>query len=105
MVIKMPKKENSIQTEILDFLKGNRKKGIEPFGGWWINFHGGDLYMPRGIPDIIGCYKGRFIAFEVKRPGETPSAIQSATLRALRKSGATAETVYSLDDVKKILGG
>ena len=63
-------KENSIQSDILDFLRGNKKKGIKGIGGWWLNFHGGDPFMPRGLPDIIGCLNGRFIALEAKRPGE-----------------------------------
>jgi len=37
-------------------------------GGWWFKTHG-SAYQMAGVPDIIGCYKGRFIAFEVKIPG------------------------------------
>ena len=58
------KKENSIQSDCLDYLRGNRTKGIKGVGGWWLNFHGGDPFMPRGIPDIIGCYHGRVVDFE-----------------------------------------
>lgn len=99
----MSKSENSIQAEILDFLRGNKKKGIKPFGGYWLNFHGGDPYMPRGIPDIIGCYRGRFVALEVKRPGEQPRAIQVVALKALKRAGAITAIVHSLDDVKEVL--
>lgn len=28
----------------------------------------GSEHMMAGLPDIIGCYKGRFFAFEVKEP-------------------------------------
>lgn len=99
----MSKKENSIQSEILDFLRGNKKKGIQPLGGYWLNFHGGSPYMPRGIPDIIGCYRGRFVALEVKRPGEKPSVIQGVTLRALKRAGAITAIVHSLDETKEVL--
>lgn len=27
-------------------------------------------YGRKGIPDIVGCYKGRFFAIEVKAPGK-----------------------------------
>ena len=94
------KKENSIQAEILTFLRGDKKKGIKGIGGWWLNFHGGDPYMPRGLPDIIGCFNGRFIAFEVKRPGEAPRKIQGKMLRTLAKAGALTATVYNVEDVK-----
>ena len=99
----MNKKENDIQTEILDFLRGNKRKCIKPLGGYWINIHGGDPYMPRGIPDILGCYKGRFIAIEVKIPGKTPTSIQRVTLAALRRAGAVTAVVYALEDVKEVL--
>lgn len=89
------KKERDIQKEILKILK--------EYGGWWLNFHGGDPYMPRGIPDIIGCYKGRFVALEVKRPGEKPRAIQRKTLKTLEAAGARTAVVYSVDDVKKVI--
>jgi len=36
------------------------------FGGVWFKIHGG-ANQEAGIPDIIGCYRGRFVAFEVKR--------------------------------------
>lgn len=94
------KKENSIQDEILTFLRGDKKKGIKGIGGWWLNFHGGDPFMPRGLPDIIGCLNGRFIAFEVKRPGEAPRTIQGKMLRTLSKAGALTATVYNVEDVK-----
>ena len=97
------KKERNIQSEIMTFLKGDKRKGVKGVGGWWLNFHGGSVYMPRGIPDIIGCYHGRFVAFEVKRPGETPTAIQIFTIKSLRSSGAVASVVYSIEDVRETL--
>ena len=97
------KKENSIQSDILDFLRGNKKKGINGIGGWWLNFHGGDPFMPRGLPDIIGCFYGQFIAFEVKRPREEPRKLQGKMLRTLAAAGAVTATVYGVDDVKKTL--
>ena len=97
------KKENSIQAAIIEYLKGNPKKGIAGIGGWWLNFHGGSVYMPRGIPDIIGCYNGLFVAIEVKRPGEKPRKIQEYTMQLLRKAGAKTCVAYSVEDVKKLI--
>lgn len=97
------KKERDIQTEILLFLKGDKRKGVSGIGGWWLNFHGGSVYMPRGIPDIIGCFLGRFVAFEVKQPGEKPTPIQRLTIQLLKKAGAVVEIVYSVEDVRKII--
>ena len=50
-----------------------------------------------GTPDLLCCYKGRFIAIEVKRPGEKPSALQTAKLEEIRKAGGIAVWVDSLD--------
>lgn len=97
------KKESGIQSDCLDYLRGNKKKQVKGIGGWWLNFHGGDPYMPRGLPDIIGCYRGRFVAFEVKRPGEAPRKIQGKVMRTLKAAGALTAVVYSVEDVKHAL--
>jgi len=99
----MAKKENSIQADILTFLRGDKKKGIKGIGGWWLNFHGGDPYMPRGIPDIIGCYFGMFVALEVKRPGEEPRKLQGKIMSLMRKAGAITATVYNTKDTIEAL--
>lgn len=91
------KKERDIQKEILNALRER--------GGWWLNFHGGDPYMPRGIPDIIGCFEGRFYAFEVKREGEEPSPLQEHMLKLIRKAGGTAEVIYSADEALRLTLG
>lgn len=97
------KKENSIQAECLEYLRGNPRKGIKGVGGWWLNFHGGDPFMPRGIPDIIGCYRGRFVALELKRPGETPTVIQKKFLRTLKSAGALTAVIHSVDELKEVI--
>lgn len=37
-------------------------------------------YGRKGIPDFIGCYKGRFFAVETKAPGKKPTAWQKHEL-------------------------
>ena len=63
--------------------------------------HGGQ-YGTAGIPDVIVCYKGRFIALEAKVGRNKPTKLQAATIEAIRKAGGIAEVVYSVDDVKRI---
>lgn len=41
-----------------------------------------------GLPDIIGCKEGRFLALEVKRPGGRVSGDQIGALQRLQASGA-----------------
>lgn len=64
--------------------------------------HGG-MYGTAGIPDIICCYRGRFVAFEVKVPGNPPTPLQKSTLEKIRRAGGTAEVVQCLDEVKATL--
>lgn len=56
-----------------------------------------------GCADILACCKGRYIAFEVKRPGKKATDIQNAFLAGVRKAGGVAEVVTSVGDVEQIL--
>lgn len=35
--------------------------------GWWVVKYHASQYTPKGIPDLICCYKGHFIGLELKR--------------------------------------
>jgi Holliday junction resolvase len=37
-------------------------------------------YGASGVPDIVGCYKGRFIGIECKANGNKPTALQQMNL-------------------------
>ena len=55
----------------------------------------------KGIPDILGCHKGRFIGLEVKRPGKDyrePTMYQKKRLREIRLSGGIAGVVTSVEE-------
>lgn len=43
-----------------------------------------------GVPDIVGCYKGRFFSIEVKREGGKPTAIQSRRMQEIVDAGGLA---------------
>lgn len=66
--------------------------------------HGG-MYGTAGIPDIVACDDGRFVAFEVKRPGGKPTALQTITLGRIRASGGVAEMVTSAQQAQAVLDG
>lgn len=61
--------------------------------------HGG-FYGTAGIPDIICCYKGRFIAFEVKTEKGKATKLQEATIEKIKMAGGTAVIVRSVREVK-----
>jgi len=64
--------------------------------------HGGQ-YGTAGLPDIIVCYRGRFVAFEVKTPSGRPSKLQEITIQRIKAAKGQACIVRSVEDVKQIL--
>ena len=64
--------------------------------------HGGP-YGTSGIPDIICCYRGRFLGFEVKTETGKPTKLQQAVIRKINRAGGTALIVRSVEDVKAAL--
>jgi len=64
--------------------------------------HGG-AYGTAGIPDIIVCLDGRFLAFEVKTPSGKLTTLQESTLRKINAAKGIACKVTSLQEVKKII--
>lgn len=53
-----------------------------------------------GSADLIGLLNGRFIALEVKRPGEAPTGKQQQWLTLVRNNGGFAAIVTSADDAR-----
>ena len=82
----------SLQTRVLKLLKQ----------------HGGVAYKiisanERGVPDILACYEGVFLALEIKEKGDTLKPIQAAQLRRLCKAEGIAETIRDIEQVRAIL--
>jgi len=64
--------------------------------------HGG-CYGTSGIPDIIVCYRGRFISFECKAGKNNPTVLQAVTIKQILKAGGYAMVVRSVAEVKEII--
>jgi len=64
--------------------------------------HGGQ-YGTAGLPDIICCYRGHFVAFEVKTPTGRPSKLQMVTIAKIKAAKGEAFIVRSVQEVQKIL--
>lgn len=47
-------------------------------------------YGPSGVPDIIGCYKGRFIAIECKAGKNKPTPLQNRAIDRIRAAKGAA---------------
>jgi coenzyme F420-reducing hydrogenase beta subunit len=69
---------------------------------WAFKTHGG-MYGKAGIPDVIACVDGFFLAGEFKRPapaGTPVTAIQRKTLDAMHMAGAAVGVFRSVDEWK-----
>lgn len=91
--------ESYTQSTILEYLRLR--------GGYWVKFHE-NQYTPAGVPDIVGCYRGLFVAFEVKNakfknPHEALSLEQHANFQRILEAQGMVFCVNNLDQVKKIL--
>jgi len=62
-------------------------------------------YGRAGIPDIICCFGGRFIAIECKAGKGTTTALQDRELAAIRTAGGMAVVVNetNIDELKEKL--
>lgn len=91
------KKETTLRQQIIKRLR------IEE-GGFWTHVHG-NPFTPTGLPDIMGCWNGRFVGFEVKTP-ENPRGLtqkQEYTLDQITQAGGLAGVIRSFDEAKAIL--
>jgi hypothetical protein len=75
--------ETRLRIKIVEALKFNFP-GLRP-----IKIHG-NQYQEAGITDLICCYKGLFIAIEVKQPGEFSEPIQARFQKTIRDAGGYA---------------
>ena len=56
-----------------------------------------------GVPDIIACVNGLFVAIEVKVKYNKVSKLQEINIRGIEASKGTAIVAYSLEDVSLML--
>lgn len=85
-------KEQNIQDKIMDYIKS--------IGGLPVKFNNIGIYAKAGVSDILACIRGRFVAIEVKKPGNKPSALQENFISAINSIGGFAFWADNLQDVK-----
>lgn len=103
--------EKDIQREICDWLnlKGFffwRQNNIPVYGmsgSGFKRFRSLPKYTPKGLPDIMIIYEGKFIGLEVKVPDYWKyTDDQKEMKRKIIENGAEYHLVTSLDEVKAI---
>jgi hypothetical protein len=64
--------------------------------------HGG-LYGTAGLTDVVCCYCGRFMDFEVKTPTGKLTKLQETMITKIKAAKGEAFKVTSVEEVKLIL--
>lgn len=73
---------------------------------YWAKLHGG-MFQTIGLPDIVGCYKGKFVAIEVKVPGkeDTLTDRQELILNRVKAAGGRAGMATNIKEALMICRG
>lgn len=85
-------------------VKASVKAYLKEIGAW--HFLPVSNGMGRhGIPDVICCLQGRFVAVECKAPGKrgNTSALQDRELAGITAAGGVAVVVDNVEQLKEIL--
>lgn len=83
--------EKNFENRIKDFLKSK--------GCWFIKYWSGSsskgkTFTKEGIPDILCCCRGRFVAIEVKAANGKPKPLQIWNLKKIDEAGGYAVLLY-----------
>lgn len=70
------------------------KEYIKSRGGWFIKYWGGGSFTRPGVPDLLCCYKGRFIAIEMKNKGGRISPAQREEMAQIERAGGIGMFLY-----------
>jgi Holliday junction resolvase len=107
-----PPREAEIQRQIAEWLtlQGALVVRINS-GGIKATHNGKDRFFrfnsAEGCSDLLVCWKGRYLAIEVKRPGgktdKERKARQEEFAARVRKAGGIAMTVTCIEDVQEAL--
>ena len=82
-------------------LKKQVTKYLKTVPGLWF-YHPADRWIT-GIPDFIICYKGRFIAIELKIEGKSLNKMQEYILNKIQWAEGKIGTAHNVEEVKEII--
>lgn len=83
-------------------IENSIKRYLDSIGAYYIKTHG-SLFSKAGVPDIIACINGKYVAIEVKKPGGIVSELQKANIKLIEQSGGIAFVAYSLEEAKRYI--
>lgn len=87
-------REKNIENKIKNYLKSK--------GAYYFKHHG-NQFSQVGVPDVIACYKGRFIGIEVKNETGKTSPLQDINLKMINDAGGIGIVARKVEDVSKVI--
>lgn len=78
--------EKNFENRVKAFLKAQ--------GCWVLKYWGGGQFTKAGVPDLLVCCNGHFLAIEIKASNGRPSPLQLYTIDQIKKAGGTALVLY-----------
>lgn len=78
-------------------LENRVKEYLEDHGCWQLKYWGGGQFTRSGVPDVLSCIGGRFVAIELKASHGTASDLQLVTLQKIEDAGGIAFLMYPQD--------
>lgn len=96
----MPKNpESKLQDKCLKFIKELEKQGHPIIA---INQHG-SAFSSRGVPDILMCVRGIFIAVELKIAPNEPTDLQENYIERIRNAKGLALVINEFDEFQALV--
>lgn len=87
-------REKIIENKIKGYLKSK--------GAYFVKYHG-NQFSQAGVPDILACYKGRFMGIEVKNEIGKTTPLQDLNLKMINEAGGIGIVARCVEDVKKVI--
>lgn len=72
------------------------KKFLKSHDIWFTKIWGGG-YQKAGIPDILACVNGRFVAIEIKGSSGKPTELQKYNIKKINESNGVGIILYPKD--------
>jgi hypothetical protein len=93
--------EAKVKKKVVDTLKHYGAYYFQPVTGG---------FGRSGVPDLVACYRGRFIGIECKSGDKKPTALQQKNLDDIEKEGGIAlvineDNTHTLENDLKLLTG
>lgn len=80
--------EKQFETKVKQFLKSHNI--------WFTKIWGGG-FQKAGIPDILACVNGRFVAIELKGSSGKPTELQKYNIKKINESNGVGIILYPKD--------